>query len=60
MAYIDPRYIHKMNINTRERYELNVWCQVFNCSKREILYAVEKVGNNAGKVKSVLKEIGHA
>lgn len=60
MAYIDPRYIHKMQINTSEKYEMLVWCELFNCSKRDLKTAVTKVGTNAGKVKSLLKSSLHA
>jgi hypothetical protein len=60
MAYIDSRYLHRVSINTRERYEVKVWCELFNCSRKELLGAVEKVGNNAGMVKSVLKTSAHA
>lgn len=55
MAYIDSRFINRMNINVRERYEVKVWCQLFNCSRKQLMGAVEHVGNNAGKVKKFIK-----
>jgi hypothetical protein len=60
MAYIDARYLHKVNINTRERYEVKVWCQLFNCSRKDLVSAVEKVGSNAAQVKIALKRTAHA
>lgn len=55
MAYhIDNRNLNRMQINVNERYEAKVWCHLFNCSRKELKTAVEKVGSSAGAVKKFI------
>lgn len=60
MAYIDSRYIHRMTINTKGKHEVKVWCELFSCDRNSLIDAIALVGNNAGKVKEVIKNLKHA
>lgn len=56
MAYhVDATRLSKMQINLKEKYEVKVWCYLFNCSKKQLQTAVEKVGASASAVKRFMK-----
>ena len=41
-------------INIHEPYEVNYWCDILGCTKKELTDAVNKVGTSATKVRSHL------
>jgi hypothetical protein len=56
MAYFNPNYIDKQSINIQERYEVKVWCFLFNCSQKDLKSAVGKVGSSVRSVRKFLQD----
>lgn len=53
--HIENASLERMQVNVKERWEVKVWCCLFNCSSEELKRAVKKVGSSAGAVKRIFK-----
>lgn len=42
-------------ISLSEKYEVDYWCKKFDCTKKDLESAVEKVGKSAKKVEEYFK-----
>jgi len=43
-------------VNVNEDYEVAYWTDVFNCTKQELVEAVEKVGTSSEAVRNYLSK----
>jgi hypothetical protein len=50
----DPGRIHAL-----DPLELEYWCKELDCTERELMAAIEKVGEHVAEVRQALKELRH-